>query len=370
LCRQIKGSNSQIEDQNAEALRAIRTNSPEIMKILFAAKDGFKYNRTFILSEGLKAIGVDVQFYKIPERQAKYGQRLRDFSLSADAVFVPPFRHRDLAFVKKYAKAPVVFDPLISRYLTKVVDYGQYYKAPQKWLIDFRDFRNCDLLIADTQSHLDYFTKSFLLPANLPKTVIPVGVNTDEYKAQYPKSGADLNLGFYGTMVPLQGVLKIVEALALLKGEKGLNYSIFGTGYQYEAARELTRSKMLSTNIFKGWVSYENLASELSQIDLGLGIFGSSKKSDLVVPNKIFHYAALGKGIITKDSPAMREMFEHQKNIYTLSGGPEDLASAILHFRDNRENLIRIAQNARQNIEEHYSHKAVANKLVEAISRL
>ncbi len=340
------------------------------MKILFAAKDGFKYNRTFILSEGLKAIGVDVQFYKIPERQAKYGKELRDFSLSADAVFVPPFRHRDLAFVKKYSKSPVVFDPLISRYLTKVVDYGQYYKAPQKWLIDYRDFRNCDLLIADTQSHLDYFCKSFLLPSKLPKAVVPVGVNTDEFTAQYPKPSGDLNIGFYGTMVPLQGVLKIIEALAVLKDESGLTFSILGTGYQYEAARELAAYKGLPVSIFKGWVSYVDLAYELSKIDLGLGIFGSSQKSDLVVPNKIFHYAALGKGILTKDSPAMREMFVHQKNIHCLKGGPEELAAAILHFRDNRTDLINLAYNARQNIEEHYSHKAVAKKLVEAISRL
>jgi len=333
-------------------------------KVLFTAKDGFSYNRTHILAQGLETLEQAPQFYKIPERSAQYGAVLRELSLEADLVYVPPFRHRDLSFIRKYAQAPVIFDPLISRYLTKVVDYGHYWKAPQKWLIDYRDFRNCDLLLADTQLHLDYFKKKFFLPSSLASAVLPIGVDLDNYQASFPKSTGPLKVGFYGSFVPLQGVLKIIEALALIKEEKDLEFTIIGTGYQYKEARQLASRKGLNDSIFKGWVNYDDLATELSRIDLGLGVFGNSLKTDLVVPNKLYHYAALGKGILTKNSPGAQEVFQDRETMGTSSTKPIDIAEKILYYRDNRMELIRIARNARQLMEDQYSHAAIAQKFL------
>lgn len=340
------------------------------MRVLFAAKDGFKYNRTHILAEGLKALGQAPTFYKIPDRTAQHGRVLRDLSLEADVVYVPPFRHRDLSFVRKYSQAPVVFDPLISRYLTKVVDYGHYWKAPQKWLIDRRDFKNCDLLLADTSAHLQYFRKTFFLPEALKTGVLPLGVQLDDFRPQAPKLNGPLQVGFYGTFVPLQGVLKIIEAIGLLKSENDLEFTIIGTGYQYKQARELAKSKGLSDSIFKGWIAYDDLASSMQNFDLGLGVFGASLKADLVVPNKLYHYAALGKAILTKDSPGIREVFQINTNIAVCEPQPKAIAESILYFRDNRHELQRLGANARAIMEAQYSHQAIAQKFIELSAKL
>ncbi len=340
------------------------------MRILFAAKDGFRYNRTHILAEGLRELGHDVQFYKIPERRSKYGAELRDLSLKNDFVYVPPFRHRDLSFVKSYSKVPVVFDPLISRYLTKVVDYGHYWKAPQKWWIDYRDFRNCDLLLADTQAHLDYFKKTLLLPGRLKTAVVPVGVHSEEFQAQYPQSSGPLKVGFYGTFVPLQGVSTIIAALALLKDEPDLNFRLLGTGHQYESARQQAQKAGLSLDLFKGWIAYENLAQEVQAFDLGLGVFGQSKKTDLVIPNKLYHYAAAGKAIISKENNTVSEVFSPDTEISLVEANAQLLAERILHFRDHRNELIAIGKAARAKIEAHYNHRAIAQKLINALESL
>lgn len=340
------------------------------MRVLFAAKDGFKYNRTHILAEGLKALGQAPTFFQIPDRTAQHGRVLRDLSLKADVVYVPPFRHRDLSFVRKYSAAPVVFDPLISRYLTKVVDYGHYWKAPQKWLIDRRDFKNCDLLLADTSAHLHYFQKTFFLPKQLKTGVLPVGVQVDDFKAQAPKLTGPLHVGFYGTFVPLQGVLSIIEAIALLQSEENLKFTIIGTGYQYKQARELAKAKGLPDSIFKGWVAYEDLASEMQDFDLGLGVFGASLKADLVVPNKLYHYAALGKAILTKDSPGIKEVFQPKANIAVCEPNPAAIAQSILHFRDNRADLQSLGANARSLMEAQFSHQAIAQKFIDLAAKL
>ncbi len=340
------------------------------MRILFAAKDGFKYNRTHILIEGLKAAGAQVEIFTIPERTAQHGRVLRELSLKADWVYVPPFRHRDLGFVKRYSQAPVAFDPLISRYLTKVVDYGHYWKAPQKWLIDRRDFKNCDLLLADTQVHLDYFRKTFKLPKRLATGVLPLGVNLNEFEAKPLSLDGPLKVGFYGSFVPLQGALHIIEAIALLKAEKDLEFTIIGTGYQYKEARALARQKGLNDSMFKGWVAYDQLASEVQSFDLGLGVFGKSLKADLVVPNKLYHYAASAKAILSKDSPGMREVFSPGMNIEVCAPQPRAIADKIIELRDNRPRLKSLADAGRQLMEAQYSHRAIGEKFLQLTGRL
>ena len=337
------------------------------MRILAAAKAGFDYNRTQILLKGLEAIGNEVHLHTIPDRNSKCGRELSFLSQEADLVYVPPFRHRDLNFVRKYSKAPVVFDPLISRYLTKVVDYGHYWKAPQKWWVDYKDFRNCDLLLADTQAHLDYFVKTLKMPKKLPKAVVPVGVNTDDYQASGVRKNQKFTLGFYGTFVPLQGVQTIIEAVALLKNEEDLEFKILGTGHQYEDMRKLASVKGLEQSIFKGWVPYQELATELNQFDLAFGIFGKSLKADLVVPNKLYHYAAMGIPCISKESPGVSEVFTNGENLITTNTSPKDLAQRIMELKFEPEKLKAIGANARRLMEKSYSHKGVAKIFMRAV---
>ncbi len=340
------------------------------MRVLFAAKAGFDYNRTFILIKGLRAIGHEVIEHQIPDRNPKCGRELFSISQSVDFVVVPPFRHRDLSFVRKYAQAPVVFDPLISRYLTKVVDYNHWWKAPQKWWIDYRDFRNCDLLIADTQAHLDYFRKTFKLPSSLAQAVIPVGVDTGSYQPTLREANKRFQVGFYGTFVPLQGVRALIEAAALLKDNDQIEFQFFGTGHQFKDMQALAKKRGLDPSIFKGWIPYEELPQCLAQLDLALGIFGDSSKSDKVVPNKLFHYAALGIPCLTKDSTALREVFEPGADIICSSTEPKAIALHIEALSQDSEKLSGIAHQAKAKIHQNYSHKALAEKLVDTVKDL
>lgn len=345
------------------------------MKILFAAKDGFDYNRVKVLRAGLESLGnIEIILFKIADRNKIVGLQLKELTKDANAVYVPPFRHRDLAFVRKYSSAPVVFDPLISRFLTKVIDYKHYHKAPQKWLIDYRDFRNCDLLIADTEEHLSYFKRTFFLPQRLPTLTLPVGVNTEVFRGAVQKSRVSttpFKIGFYGSFVPLQGTLKIIQCAALLS-QMGVpaEFEIIGSGYQYQEALNLAQKLKLNNISFRGWLKYEDLAEAISSYDLCLGIFGDSLKADSVVPNKIFHYAALSKPILTKDSPSMRRYFKDEENIFLCSTQPQKMAEKIQLLLSNPKKLSAVAKNARQLMEDKFSHKVLAQRFIDAISTL
>jgi glycosyltransferase involved in cell wall biosynthesis len=79
------------------------------------------------------------------------------------------------------------------------------------------------------------------------------------------------------------------------------------------------------------WVDYDALIGYLHEADVCLGIFGTSDKAASVIPNKVFQILAAGKPLITRDSPAIRELVEHSPPSVTLipAGNPARLAEAI-----------------------------------------
>jgi len=344
-----------------------------MVRLLVVGKDDFTYNRTAVLIAGLEAHPlVDLTVHTLTQKSRQEGKALSQITQEHDYVLVPAFRHTDMRFVKRWSKAPVIFDPLISKYLTKVIDYRQYHKVT-KYFIDYRAFHKADLLIADTDCHRRYYQRVFGVPFTQSVT-IPVGVNTDEYTpvmtSQTPHCHqghkAVFVVGFYGSFVPLQGTSIILEAARILLPHLEIEFRIIGTGYTYQAAKDLVSKYQLTNVNLLGWVEQGRLKDEIDEFDLCLGIFGSSEKADSVVPNKIYHYAALAKPTITKDTPAIREVFDTSSMELTRAES-QDLANAILRVMNNKERQLQLGKAAHQVIQSGYTHHHVAQRLVDRL---
>ena len=192
------------------------------MTILFTGKTDFKYNRVRILLKGLQnREDVKVLLYPFKDRNECLLPEFKTLEQQADFIYIPPFRHRDVSFIRKLTNKPVVFDPLISKYLTKAVDYGHFWKCPFKYVLDKKPFSLADILLADTQAHKDYFIRTFSIEESKIH-VLPIGVDTSSFYAstdQKPNDGL-FRVWFYGSFVPLQGVSKILESAKLQKKKK------------------------------------------------------------------------------------------------------------------------------------------------------
>lgn len=341
------------------------------MKILFAAKDDFSYHRTKVLVEGLRAIDdVELQLLTINERNANFAKKLQIASKDVDFVYIPSFRHKDVHWIKKYSAAPVVFDPLISKYLTKVVDFGHWWKAPIKYFLDKQALKTADYILADTEAMRKYYMRKYGL--NKGNTgVLPIGFIEKDFPAEkrLPKGSDNFIIGFYGSFVPLQGVDVIVKAAHVLRDQNDIQFVIIGSGYVQKEIDRLVDKLNPGNIVFYGWVKYEELAERISEFDLCLGVFGSSLKADLVVPNKVYHYAAMNKCIISKRCEGIQEVFRNLDNIVLCDADEISLANMILEMKNNWEQRVHVARNAGELIRGTYNEIEIAKRFIEELQR-
>jgi glycosyltransferase involved in cell wall biosynthesis len=333
------------------------------MKILVTGNYDPQYNRNRIVIKGLRDLKQD--FIEYPQQRLDRAALKFIESSNCDVIYLPAFTHKDVLKLSRSTSKPIVFDPLISRYLTKVFDYKKFHRfSPQgirTFLSDKRIFRKCDILIADTAQHANYYQKTFGVPPQKIR-VIPVGADCDDFE---PTSSTPdkVKIGFYGSFNPLQGIDKIIKAAALLPQHL---FEIIGGGYVEQDVRNLIKALNISNVDLLGWLPYDSLNRTIQNHAVCLGIFGDTLKAPMVIPNKIFHYAACGKPIITADSPAIREIFSPEQNILLCRSNPECIAKTIEETLANPKMGHAIGANARSLIEGKYNCTNIAKLVISA----
>jgi len=110
------------------------------------------------------------------------------------------------------------------------------------------------------------------------------------------------------------------------------------------------------------------LLSYILSSDICLGIFGGTKKSDLVIPNKVFEAISLQRPVVTGNSSAIREIFEGGKNIFLVEmANPKALAEAILKLKSNQTLYFEMARNGYRLFEEKFKPRIIVKDLATCI---
>lgn len=380
------------------------------MKILFTGDYLTDYNRTLIIKHGLKKIGHEVIEFSFQNKSRETRKKILELAQDCDFIFMPSFTHQEVSFVRRVVgpHKKIIFDPLISRYLTKVFDYKLVSRYSLSALRNFyRDkwsMQAADFVVTDTKAHLEYFHKEFGIAREkmgvlyigndfteyYPKPVggsdesrlkqaveskskspeeggivAPLPASASESLSVKPKVAKKFRVGFYGGFIPLQGVMNILGAAKLLNDKSDIEFELIGTGFEFEAAQKYVETHKLKNVIMPGWVKPPQLREHIQDFDVALGIFGDSEKSDLVIPNKVFHYAACAKAIITKSSPAMREIFVDLEDLLLISTTPADIARQIMRLKSDAALRTKLGQNILNKMQSHYTDVNIAQKLIE-----
>lgn len=264
-----------------------------------------------------------------------------------DAVFVGYMGVLDVLLIAPFARLrgkPVVWDAFLSVYDTTVVDRGLLEPASLRARllrrVEGAACRLADLVVLDTKAHA-VLMAGLHEPGSARFRAVMVGCEEGfRPLASSAPDGAPLDILFYGQFIPLHGIETIVRA-AQASAERGWTWTLIGKG-QESAKIDRMLEEADSPHIRRiEWVPYARLAEAVAGADICLGIFGGSAKAASVIPNKVFQILAAGKPLVTRDSPAMRELVDGQdKGLYLVPpSDPEALLRALGEFERQRHEL-------------------------------
>ena len=196
-------------------------------------------------------------------------------------------------------------------------------------LLDQITLKSADMVICDTKAHGRYFSKEFCVDKkNIftmylkadPLIYFPKKIKKpDEFKNKY------LVL-YFGSILPVQGVEIVMDAIRLLKEQKEIYFIIIGPiGDKIEKAET-------SNVTYIDWLPQEKLADYIAFSDLCLaGHFSATvNKAKRTIPGKAYIYQAMKKDMILGDSPANRELFSDPTDEFVRLGDSYALAEIIL----------------------------------------
>ena len=247
----------------------------------------------------------------------------------APQLVLPLFKH-------KFRHIYVITDFFVSLFDTLCEDRKLF--SPNGLLGNFLHYldkvtlHKSDYIICDTITHGEFFADEFGIPYSklhslylkadraiyYPRTVKKFTRLEDKYIVLY-----------FGSILPLQGIEVILQAITMLREENGIFFYVIGP------VKEDTKSAFCAdtTNVkFINWLSQGELADYISQADLCLaGHFNNNiAKAKRTIPGKACIYEAIGKPMILGDNPANHELFvDDSSHIFVEMGNAHALAEAI-----------------------------------------
>ena len=286
------------------------------------------------LASNVQVIGSKSSSY--PKRLAfVFASLIKQSMKDIDIVFVGFAPQLVMPFFSgKFKSKSVIIDFFISVYDTMVLDRKKFRDggiiSNFCHHLDERTLKKADYIVCDTKAHGSFFEKE--LGASAEKLrVLYLQADESIYYPRDKKTDSKKKVLYFGSILNLQGVDVILEALKSFKDNTDISFEIIGPVPE-------SMDKPIQDNVsYINWLSQQDLAEHIAQADLCLaGHFsGSIDKAKRTIPGKAYIYQAMGRPMILGDGPANHELFTADSNhIFVKMGDSTALAEAIKDFFD------------------------------------
>jgi glycosyltransferase involved in cell wall biosynthesis len=278
-----------------------------------------------------------------------------------DVVLVPHPSQIDAVVVGvlcKVVRLPLVIDYFVSLHETVVVD---------RRLVSSRSpiarvLRRCDawaaaladVVLVDTPEDADAFADATATSRG-KWHVVWVGADPAIFTERPDVVVEARSVLFYGTYIPLQGIEHIVRAAALMPRDWRIR--LVGDGQLRRDIERLVADIGAPVEMI-GQVPETDLPGLIASSMVCLGVFGAGDKTRRVVPNKVFQCMAVGRPVVTGDTPAVLTLGAAIERVPLAD--PVAIATAVQKLMDDPVRREALARRARQTFVERFDDDALA----------
>jgi glycosyltransferase involved in cell wall biosynthesis len=184
-----------------------------------------------------------------------------------------------------------------------------------------------------------------------------------------PKTDSKRKSGivYWGNFINFHGVGKFIDSIKVLREKYGNGEKVIlmGKGEKKKECENKVEKKGIKNVEFLGFVKKSELEKRISQAKLTVGVFGENQYMNTCITNKVCEAAARGKAIITKESPAIKEVFEDEKSIImTHKNDVNEIAKDIHKTLTNEKKINYLGENSKKMFEGNLTPEKVAEQLL------
>lgn len=298
-----------------------------------------------------------------------------------DVIYLLPMNTRfikNAVWAAKIFNKKLVVEMYISVYDTLVKDRKLIKdgskKAKAVMAKDILALTKSDYIIHTAAHEVSYWEKIIGINVEKEKVFIaPIcNVSMLNLNRRFRQDGV-LKICWWGTFIPLHGLDNILQAMKILK-EKKIDFTcnLFGVNSTlFSIYVEKIQLEKLDSHVFlRKDLSFSNVSLPrylVNNCDLALGIFGNTDKASNVVPNKLIEALSMGIPTLTMNSPALREFFNPETDLWTCEPSPESIAEAVLTIAGGAAYPVDWEQT-RQKVQDTFSvthYQEVVGKVLE-----
>jgi glycosyltransferase involved in cell wall biosynthesis len=262
--------------------------------------------------------------------------------------------------------------------------FRSIYNLPEehfivRWLkkMERRSIAFADLVLTPNLAFKELFTSRSCVPGkietvmNSPETTI-FDPRKHPHTNGRPAADRPFVLMYHGLIVERHGLDLAVQAVAQLRARiPGLRLHMYGEPTDYskkiaELVRELKLEDVVHAHGFK---PLDEIARDISKIDLGLIPNRLSSFTQINFPTRIFEYLAMHKPVMVPGTKGIRDYFHDDEILYFEAGSVGNLAAKIEWAYQHPEELAQQLQKGRA-VYEKFNWNAEEKRFVSLVARL
>jgi glycosyltransferase involved in cell wall biosynthesis len=226
-----------------------------------------------------------------------------------------------------------------------------------RWLkkMEKRSIAFADMVLTPNTAFKELFSSR-----SCPPQKIETVMNSPETKIFNPRRFNDstiqrfnektFTLMYHGLLVERHGLDLAIQAVAQLRAEiPNIKLHMYGEPTDYlekimDLVRELNLEGVVQSHGFK---DLDEIAKEISKIDLGIIPNRLSSFTEINFPTRIFEYLAMNKPVLVPSTKGIRDYFDDDEILFFEGGNVDDIAKKIKWAYQHPPELRQLMENGR-----------------------